>query len=212
MQLLLLTTVLVVGARSDLLFASPGLLTGVTSSNAIADYDANPQYSFTYRVTDVETGDSKAQEETRSGDRVEGSYSIVEPDGSIRTVRYSADPVNGFNAVVERNRETSSSLRPFAAVVPSSERPLSTITPKPATTTPKPATITRPALLPYSNRELPHGAATKSLASKPSGSLVHTSFTAPHASYSYWNLRLFYCAVLFVTRFSTVSALYGLNM
>ena len=199
MQLLLLNTVLVVGVRSDLLFASPGLLTGGTSSNAIADYDANPKYSFTYRVTDVETGDSKAQEETRNGDSVEGSYSIVEPDGSIRTVRYSADPVNGFNAVVERNRETSSSLRPVVAVVPSSKRPLSTTTPKsatttpkpatptpkPATTSPKPATITRPALLPYFNGELPHAAATKSLASKPSGSLIHTSFTAPHASYSY---------------------------
>jgi hypothetical protein len=136
-------------------------------------------------VTDVETGDSKAQEETRNGDSVEGSYSIVEPDGSIRTVRYSADPVNGFNAVVERNRGTSSSLRPVVAVVPSSERPLSTTTPKPATTTPKPATITRPVLLPYFNRELPHAAVTKSLASKPSGSLIHTSFTAPHANYSY---------------------------
>ena len=192
MQLLLLTTVLVVGARSDLLFASPGLLTGGRSSNAIVDYDANPQYSFIYRVTDIETGDSKAQEETRNGDSVEGSYSIVEPDGSIRTVRYSADPVNGFNAVVERNRETSSSLRPVVAVAPSSERSVSTTTSKPATTTPKPATathkpatITRPVLLPYFNRELPHAAATTLLASKPSGSLIHTSFTAPHANYSY---------------------------
>jgi hypothetical protein len=185
LQLLLLTTVLVVGARSDLLFASPGLLTGGRSSNAIADYDASPQYSFTYRVTDIETGDSKAQEETRNGDTVEGRHSIVEPDGSIRTVRYSADPVNGFNAVVERNRETSSSLRPVVAVVPSSERSVSTTTSKPATTTPKPATTTRPVLLPYFNRELPRAAATKSLASKPGGSLIHTSFTAPHASYSY---------------------------
>jgi Insect cuticle protein. len=178
LQLLLLTTVLVVGARSDLLFASPGLLTGGRSSNAIADYDANPQYSFNYRVTDVETGDSKAQEETRKGDSVEGSYSIVEPDGSIRTVRYSADPVNGFNAVVERNRATvSSSARPVVAVVPSSERS--------STTTPKPATTTRPVLPRYFDRPLPRAAATKSVASKPSGDLIHTSFTAPHASYSY---------------------------
>lgn len=27
---------------------------------------------------------------------------MVEPDGSIRTVIYTADPLNGFNAVVER--------------------------------------------------------------------------------------------------------------
>lgn len=31
-----------------------------------------------------------------------GSYSLVEPDGSVRTVIYTADPLNGFNAVVER--------------------------------------------------------------------------------------------------------------
>lgn len=31
-----------------------------------------------------------------------GSYSLVEPDGSLRTVIYTADPLNGFNAVVEK--------------------------------------------------------------------------------------------------------------
>jgi hypothetical protein len=33
-------------------------------------------------------------------------YSLVEADGSIRTVTYTADPVNGFNAVVERSAPT----------------------------------------------------------------------------------------------------------
>lgn len=33
---------------------------------------------------------------------VTGSYSLTEPDGSIRTVTYTADDINGFNAVVER--------------------------------------------------------------------------------------------------------------
>lgn len=28
-----------------------------------------------------------------------GQYSLVEPDGSIRTVDYTADPIHGFNAV-----------------------------------------------------------------------------------------------------------------
>lgn len=31
-----------------------------------------------------------------------GSYSIVEPDGNVRTVLYTADPINGFQAVVQR--------------------------------------------------------------------------------------------------------------
>lgn len=33
---------------------------------------------------------------------VKGSYSLVEPDGSTRTVEYTADDHNGFNAVVHR--------------------------------------------------------------------------------------------------------------
>ncbi|KAG8233669.1 hypothetical protein J437_LFUL013715 [Ladona fulva] len=65
-------------------------------------YDPNPQYSYSYSVADAVTGDNKAQHETRSGDVVEGSYSLVEPDGTHRTVDYTADPVNGFNAVVHR--------------------------------------------------------------------------------------------------------------
>lgn len=29
-------------------------------------------------------------------------YSVIDPDGTRRTVDYTADPVNGFNAVVQR--------------------------------------------------------------------------------------------------------------
>ncbi|XP_073985536.1 cuticle protein 21-like [Rhodnius prolixus] len=66
------------------------------------EYDPNPQYSYAYDVQDALTGDSKSQHESRSGDVVQGSYSLVEPDGSVRTVEYTADPVNGFNAVVHK--------------------------------------------------------------------------------------------------------------
>nr|CAD7420511.1 unnamed protein product [Timema poppensis] len=52
---------------------------------------------------DTLTGDSKAQEETRDGGVVRGSYSLIEPDGVRRTVNYYADPHNGFNAVVQRD-------------------------------------------------------------------------------------------------------------
>ncbi|XP_037945225.1 cuticle protein 7-like, partial [Teleopsis dalmanni] len=48
------------------------------------------------------TGDVKSQHETRDGDSVKGQYSLVEPDGSIRTVDYTADKHNGFNAVVHK--------------------------------------------------------------------------------------------------------------
>ena len=66
------------------------------------DYDPNPQYSYAYDIQDALTGDSKSQQESRSGDVVQGSYSLVEPDGTVRTVDYTADPVNGFNAVVHK--------------------------------------------------------------------------------------------------------------
>lgn len=65
-------------------------------------YDPHPQYSFAYDVQDGLTGDSKTQQETRDGDVVQGSYSVVDPDGIKRTVQYTADPHNGFNAVVHR--------------------------------------------------------------------------------------------------------------
>lgn len=66
------------------------------------EYDPNPQYSFAYDIQDGLTGDSKSQHETRNGDVVSGSYSLVDPDGHKRTVDYTADPHNGFNAVVHR--------------------------------------------------------------------------------------------------------------
>jgi hypothetical protein len=66
------------------------------------DYDPNPQYSFVYDVQDALTGDSKGHQETRDGDYVQGVYYLVEPDGTRRIVEYTADPVNGFNAVVRR--------------------------------------------------------------------------------------------------------------
>lgn len=53
-------------------------------------------------MTDLHTGDVKSQHESREGDVVKGQYSLVEPDGSIRTVDYTADPIHGFNAVVHK--------------------------------------------------------------------------------------------------------------
>lgn len=49
----------------------------------------------------MHTGDVKSQWESREGDGVKGHYSVLEPDGSIRTVTYTADAKNGFNAVVK---------------------------------------------------------------------------------------------------------------
>ncbi|KAG5894312.1 hypothetical protein JTB14_015552 [Gonioctena quinquepunctata] len=67
------------------------------------DYYAHPKYAFKYGVHDPNTGDVKSQKEVRDGDIVRGQYSLLEPDGSIRTVDYVADSVNGFNAMVSKS-------------------------------------------------------------------------------------------------------------
>ncbi|CAB3243090.1 unnamed protein product [Arctia plantaginis] len=64
------------------------------------DEQAHPKYDFAYSVSDPHTGDHKSQHESRDGDAVHGSYSLVQPDGSVREVEYTADDHNGFNAVV----------------------------------------------------------------------------------------------------------------
>lgn len=50
----------------------------------VEEYDANPQYNFNYAVQDDLTGDSKSQTETRSGDVVQGQYSLIDADGFKR--------------------------------------------------------------------------------------------------------------------------------
>ena len=64
---------------------------------------APAKYSFNYAVRDLHTGDIKDQWEVREGDVVKGGYSLVEPDGTVRTVEYTADSHNGFNAVVKKS-------------------------------------------------------------------------------------------------------------
>ncbi|XP_075163925.1 cuticular protein 76Bc [Haematobia irritans] len=61
----------------------------------------HPEYAFSYGVKDLHTGDVKSQWESREGDAIKGHYSVLEPDGSIRTVTYTADAKSGFNAVVK---------------------------------------------------------------------------------------------------------------
>lgn len=59
-------------------------------------------YDFGYDVSDPQTGDVKAHHESRRGDAVSGSYSLLESDGTTRTVDYTADGTHGFNAVVRK--------------------------------------------------------------------------------------------------------------
>nr|XP_022903286.1 keratin, type I cytoskeletal 9-like [Onthophagus taurus] len=68
-------------------------------------YDAHPKYAFEYSVHDTHTGDIKEQKEQRDGDVVKGQYSLVEPDGNVRTVTYQADWETGFHAQVHNSKK-----------------------------------------------------------------------------------------------------------
>lgn len=66
------------------------------------EHYAPAHYEFAYEVHDEHTGDIKSQKESRDGDKVQGYYTLVEPDGHRRIVHYTADKHSGFNAKVER--------------------------------------------------------------------------------------------------------------
>ncbi|KAH8266903.1 hypothetical protein KR026_010125, partial [Drosophila bipectinata] len=82
------------------------------------EYDPHPQYKYAYDVQDSLSGDSKSQVEERDGDVVRGEYSLVDSDGFKRTVQYTADPVNGFNAVVNREPLVKAVVKAVAPVAP----------------------------------------------------------------------------------------------
>jgi len=64
------------------------------------DHYAHPKYKYSYGVDDKHTGDHKSAYEYRDGGVTKGSYSLLQPDGVIRTVNYVVDPKGGFQAEV----------------------------------------------------------------------------------------------------------------
>ncbi|XP_055373401.1 cuticle protein 7 [Condylostylus longicornis] len=94
----------IVQAAPAVVQAAPAVAVHAAPAVAIKaePYDPNPQYSFKYGVNDHHTGDSKHAEETLVNGVVHGSYSLAEPDGTVRKVTYTADKINGFNAVVQK--------------------------------------------------------------------------------------------------------------
>ncbi|KAH8270106.1 hypothetical protein KR018_004065 [Drosophila ironensis] len=95
------------GYDHDVINAYGGVYGHGYPGHGYADYDKHephhyPKYHFDYGVKDAHTGDQKSQWETRDGDKVKGSYSLKESDGTTRVVEYTADDHNGFNAVVKK--------------------------------------------------------------------------------------------------------------
>ncbi|XP_023013145.1 larval cuticle protein A3A [Leptinotarsa decemlineata] len=98
----ILATILVISKAS--VIPAPAAVVASPLLGRLADdtFDPNPSYSFAYDVQDALTGDSKGQVESRANGIVQGQYNVAEPDGTRRIVDYTADPVNGFNAIVRK--------------------------------------------------------------------------------------------------------------
>lgn len=104
-------------ASGSPIVATPYGLAAPVAAVKTVEYDANPHYSYTYSVNDALTGDNKSQSESRQGDVVTGQYSFIEADGTRRIVDYTADPVNGFNAVVRKEGAVAKVVAPVAKVL-----------------------------------------------------------------------------------------------
>jgi hypothetical protein len=78
--------------------ARPTVIRGDSGENYGND---DAKYQFAYEVSDDYTANYQARQESRDGDRLEGVYSVLDPDGFLRTVKYG-DEGYGFQAVVTR--------------------------------------------------------------------------------------------------------------
>ncbi|XP_045483703.1 larval cuticle protein A3A-like isoform X2 [Harmonia axyridis] len=150
-------------------------------------YDPHPQYSYGYDVKDGLTGDSKSQHETRDGDVVQGQYSVVDPDGTLRTVDYTADPINGFNAVVSKQplhakvavaSAPVAYAAPVARVATLAHAPVSYAAPV-ATLAHAPVSYAAPPLATLAHAPVSYAAPVATLAHGP------VSYAAPVASLSH---------------------------
>jgi outer membrane biosynthesis protein TonB len=72
-------------------------------------------------VKDDEFTNYQNRKETRDGGVIKGSYSVVDSDGFIRTVSYTADPKEGFKAEVVR--EPTDIVIKFPTPAPQTQQP-----------------------------------------------------------------------------------------
>ncbi|KAH8393820.1 hypothetical protein KR215_000650, partial [Drosophila sulfurigaster] len=161
--------------------ASAGVVPVATPLAAVAqveEYDPHPQYTYGYDVKDALSGDSKTQVETRDGDIVQGQYSLNDADGYRRIVDYTADPINGFNAVVRREPLVAAvAAAPAVVAAPAPivrAAPLAAAAPLAYAAAPAPIVAAAPA---------PIVKAAPLVAAGPA--IVKTQFASPLISYAY---------------------------
>jgi len=71
------------------------------SINSVEENYGPAKYNFEYKVAAKEEDTYISQNEQRDGDNVQGSYSYVDPEGSLITVNYEAGPM-GYSATTDK--------------------------------------------------------------------------------------------------------------
>ncbi|XP_044728763.1 larval cuticle protein A2B-like [Chrysoperla carnea] len=78
---------------------------GIVRTRIIDDSsEQKVQYNFRYAVEDPVNNVFNDHWEHRIGDFVKGGYSLLDPDGKIRTVLYEVDGKRGFRAYIRRKK------------------------------------------------------------------------------------------------------------
>lgn len=65
------------------------------------NHNSQIDYSFRYYIDAPNSGVIMDHWEDRKGDSVQGRYSLVEPEGNVRTVYYQVDKGSGFKAAIK---------------------------------------------------------------------------------------------------------------
>merc|ERR1712183_50569 len=73
--------------------ASDQEIAEIRAGSYLETVDDNPQYNFQYKVADDKEQTYIAMDEERAGDTVSGTYSYVDPLGSLIVVTYTAGPM-----------------------------------------------------------------------------------------------------------------------
>ncbi|KAG5676662.1 hypothetical protein PVAND_006480 [Polypedilum vanderplanki] len=80
--------------------------------------EAPANYQFQYEVHEESTGDIKRQHEEAKDGKIQGEYSLVEPDGQFRRiVTYTADDVHGFQADVRKEPWNHGKIQPQTTII-----------------------------------------------------------------------------------------------
>ena len=79
--------------------------------------EAPANYDFNYAVNEPSTGDVKSQQEKAVNGVIHGSYQMNDADGFLRTVEYTADDINGFQANVRREPLNVKYIQPVTKII-----------------------------------------------------------------------------------------------